>query len=153
MDPEFFEAFKVKDGLGCSPSVDKSGVGCKMLVFNNAPIPMTVDGFDRKNIAVVFTVLNTLQEGFSKVPYENVNGKTKVGLDSLPRVSSSSTLTRLLQVNSNAKPLNLKSKMSDDSELCKMKCWPFGIVEGCPKDKDERVDDWSWEIVPGMALR
>jgi hypothetical protein len=43
--------------------------------------------------------------------------------------------------------------MDQDSELYKMKCWPFGIVEGCPKDKDERVDDWSWEVVPGMAIR
>jgi hypothetical protein len=43
--------------------------------------------------------------------------------------------------------------MGQDSELYKMKCWPFGIVEGCPKDKDERVEDWSWEVVPGMAIR
>jgi hypothetical protein len=56
-------------------------------------------------------------------------------------------------VSANAKPLNVKCKMSQESDLCKMKCWPFGIVEGCPKDKDERVDDWSWEVVPGMAIR
>jgi hypothetical protein len=43
--------------------------------------------------------------------------------------------------------------MGDDSDLCKMKCWPFGIVEGCPKDKDERVEDWTWDVVPGMAIR
>jgi hypothetical protein len=43
--------------------------------------------------------------------------------------------------------------MSPELELYKATCWPFGIVEGCPKDKDERVEDWSWEVVPGMALR
>ena len=59
----------------------------------------------------------------------------------------------MLQVSTNAKPLNVKSKMVADSDLCKMKCWPFGIVEGCPKDKDERVDDSAWEVMPGMALR
>ena len=78
MDAVFAENFKIKDGLGTSGCVDKAGVGFKMLAFNNAPIPMTVDGFERKNLSVVFTVLNTVQEGFSKVPYENVNGKTKV---------------------------------------------------------------------------
>ena len=57
------------------------------------------------------------------------------------------------QVSPSAKPLNAKCKMGQDPELSKMKCWPFGIVEGCPKDKDKRVDDWSWEVVPGMALR
>jgi hypothetical protein len=67
------------------------------------------------------------------VPYENLNGKTKV--------------------SSSAKPLNARCKMGDDSELYKMKCWPFGIVEGCPKDKDERVDDWAWDVIPGMAVR
>jgi hypothetical protein len=56
-------------------------------------------------------------------------------------------------VGPTAKPLNVKSKMSEDTDLCKMKCWPFGIVEGCPKDKDERVEDSSWEVVPGMAIR
>jgi hypothetical protein len=78
MENEFVENFKVKDGLGCSASVEKAGVGLKMIAFNNAPIPMTVEGFERKNMSVVFTVINTTQEGFSKVPYENVNGKTKV---------------------------------------------------------------------------
>jgi hypothetical protein len=56
-------------------------------------------------------------------------------------------------VSANAKPLNVKSKMSQEHELYKMKCWPFGIVEGCPKDKDERVEEYSWEVVPGMAIR
>jgi hypothetical protein len=77
MENEFSENFKIKDGLGCSASVEKAGVGLKMIAFNNTPIPMTVDGFERKNLSVVFTVLNTTQEGFSRVPYENVNGKTK----------------------------------------------------------------------------
>jgi hypothetical protein len=132
MGTEFTENFRIRDGLGSSSSVDKAGVGLKLLAFNNTAIPMTAEGFERKNLSVVFTVINTVQEGFSKVPYENVNGKTKV--------------------SANAKPLNTKCKM-ENSDLFKMKCWPFGIVEGCPKDKDERVEDWSWEIVPGMALR
>jgi hypothetical protein len=133
MEGEFLDTFRVKDGLSTSAGVEKAGVGFKMLAFNNSPIPMTVEGFERKNITVVMTVINTVQEGFSKVPYENVNGKTKVSSD--------------------AKPLNTKFKMGGDVDLSKMKCWPFGIVEGCPKDKDERVDDWSWDVVPGMALR
>jgi hypothetical protein len=80
MEHDFVENFKIKDGLGCSASVEKAGVGFKMIAFNNTPIPMTVDGFERKNLSVVFTVLNTTQEGFSRVPYENVNGKTKASL-------------------------------------------------------------------------
>jgi hypothetical protein len=80
MEATFLESFKVKDGLGMSGCVDKAGVGMKMIAFNNAPIPMTVEGFERKNMSVVFTVINTVQEGFSRVPYENVNGKTKVSL-------------------------------------------------------------------------
>jgi hypothetical protein len=79
---EFAENFKIKDGMGGGNSVDKQGVGLKMIAFNNTEIPMTVDGFDRKSLSVVFTVINTVQEGFSKVPYENVNGKTKVSYNS-----------------------------------------------------------------------
>ena len=79
METEFVEKFKVKDGLGCSASVEKAGVGLKLIAFNNTPIPMTVDGLELKNLSVVFTVINTTQEGFSRVQYENVNGKTKVG--------------------------------------------------------------------------
>jgi hypothetical protein len=80
MENEFMENFRIKDGLGCSASVEKAGVGLKMIAFNNTPIPMTVDGFERKHLSVVFTVINTIQEGFSRVPYENVNGKTKASL-------------------------------------------------------------------------
>ena len=80
MENDFVENFKIKDGLGCNTNVEKAGVGFKMIAFNNAPIPMTVDGFERKNLTVVFTVINTTQEGFSKVPYENVNGKTKASV-------------------------------------------------------------------------
>ena len=69
------------------------------------------------------------------------------------RVQLFAELTIFQQVSPNAKPLNVKCRMGENSELCKMKCWPFGIVEGCPKDKDERVDDWSWDVVPGMAIR
>jgi hypothetical protein len=61
MEFEFQDNFRIKDGLGVSVGVDKAGVGMKMLAFNNAPIPMTVDGFERKNISVVMTVLNTTQ--------------------------------------------------------------------------------------------
>jgi hypothetical protein len=80
MQNDFVENFKVKDGLGSTTSVEKAGVGLKLIAFNNTPIPMTVEGFERKNLSVVFTVINTTQEGFSRVPYENVNGKTKASL-------------------------------------------------------------------------
>jgi hypothetical protein len=80
MQNDFVENFKIKDGLGSNTSVEKAGVGLKLIAFNNTPIPMTVDGFERKNLSVVFTVINTTQEGFSRVPYENVNGKTKASL-------------------------------------------------------------------------
>ena len=41
---------------------------------------MTSDGFSKKNISVVFTVVNAKDAGFSKVPYVNdpKTGKTKV---------------------------------------------------------------------------
>jgi hypothetical protein len=29
-------------------------------------------------------------------------------------------------------------------------CWPYGIVEGCPKDKDDRNEEYKWEGVFGL---
>jgi hypothetical protein len=95
MQNDFVENFKIKDGLGSTTSVEKAGVGLKLIAFNNTPIPMTVNGFERKNLSVVFTVINTTQEGFSRVPYENVNGKTKASLPCSQHlaISCSSNLT------------------------------------------------------------
>lgn len=63
--------------------MEKQGVGFKILAYNNSDIPMTSDGFLKKNISVVFTVVNGVDSGFSKVPYVNdlKTGKTKLCQD------------------------------------------------------------------------
>lgn len=95
------------------------------------------EGFaGRKQIGVNLTIVDCLSEGFSRVPYEFVNGTYK----SDPKT---------------AKPLSEKSPWAEDpqGQLSMLTCWPYGIVEGAPKEKDERREDYKWKVYPGMVLR
>jgi hypothetical protein len=38
------------------------------------------------------------------------------------------------------------------SALSMLTCWPYGILEGCPKDKDDRNEEFKWEVCTKMFL-
>jgi hypothetical protein len=115
----------------------------RVLAFCDKDIPMEYDSFedfpdiskDKKSINVNFTVLNCLTAGFTKTPYANDGTRTNV--------------------DKNAKPLAEISKYPElGEEFNRITCYPWTMVPGCPKDKDERKeeDDLTWDIVPGMVL-
>jgi hypothetical protein len=144
MAEEFLNNFRVRDGSAGSGALGKQGVGFRILAYNNSDIPMTSEGFERKNLSVVFTVVKACDPGFSKVPYVNdpKTGKTKVGNGAMG-TSALRSMPADYGVDSSVAPMTMNL----------MDCWPFGIVEGCPKDKDDRNEEYRWEVVPGMAIR
>lgn len=125
---------RIKECPAFVGSTGKQTKGPKILCFNDAEIPLTFAGFsDKKQVSVGLVVVDCLMEGYAKVPYECAsNNKYKMGPNPLP--------------------LSVKSLWGDDPSgvLSEMECWPYGIIEGCPKDKDDRNEEWKWKIVPGM---
>ena len=130
--------FKIKECpayLGCMGS---QGKGFKVLCMNDAEIPLTYLGFkDKKQASCGLIVINCLMDGFSKVPYESA----KAGAKGTKRAEA--TL-----------PLSEKVLWPGDPEgtLCMMKCWPYGIIEGFPRDKDDWNEEYKWEVHPGRVL-
>lgn len=101
-------------------------------MFNDTEIPLTTDAFNgKKQVNVGLVVVDCLSEGFSRVPYECTNGVYKS--------------------SSNAKPLTEKAPWSEDpdGQLSQLTCYPYGIVEGCPQEKDERNEEYKWNVFPG----
>jgi hypothetical protein len=122
--------FKIKECPAFISATGKQTKGPKILCFNDADIPLTVDGFkDRKQINVGLVVVDCLSDGYTRVPYECTNnGVYKVGKNPLP--------------------LSEKSQWPHDPSgaLSMLTCWPYGILEGCPKDKDDRNEEFKWEV-------
>jgi len=85
-------------------------------------------------VNVGLVVVDCLSEGFSRVPYECTNGVYKS--------------------SGNAKPLTEKSPWPEDpdNQLSQLTCYPYGIVEGCPQEKDERNEEYKWNVVPGNVM-
>jgi hypothetical protein len=122
--------FKIKECPAFIGATGKQTKGPKVLCFNDADIPLTVEGFkDRKQLNVGLVVVDCLSDGYTRVPYECTNnGVYKLGKNPLP--------------------LSEKSVWPEDKDgvLSMLTCWPYGIVEGCPKDKDDRNEDFKWEV-------
>ena len=131
--------FKIKECPAFISTTGKQTKGPKVLCFNDADIPLTVDGFkDRKQINVGLVVVDCLSDGYTRVPYECTNnGVYKLG--------------------KNPMPLSERSAWTDDASgggggaaaaagLSMLTCWPYGILEGCPKDKDDRNEEFKWEV-------
>jgi hypothetical protein len=122
--------FKIKECPAFISATGKQTKGPKILCFNDADIPLTVDGFkDRKQINVGLVVVDCMSDGYTRVPYECTNnGVYKVGKNPLP--------------------LSEKSQWPQDPSgaLSMLTCWPYGILEGCPKDKDDRNEEFKWEV-------
>ena len=127
--------FRVKDCPAFVQFTGKQTKGPKVLAWTDADIPLTKDGFgDKKQIGVNITIVDILSDGFSKVPYELVDGKYKCDAKK-------------------AKPLSEKSAWPEDPENFHMlTCFPYEIVED-PKEKEARKEDFKWNVYPGMILR
>ena len=71
----------------------------------------------------------------SRVPYISVNGVCKA--------------------EAGAKPLSERCPWPEDREgkLGMLTCYPYSIVEGRPKEKDERNEEYKWSVYPGMVIR
>jgi hypothetical protein len=115
----------------------------RVLAFCDKDIPLEFDLFedypdiskDKKSINVNFQILNCLTAGFTRTPYANDGTRTNV--------------------DKHAKPLAEMGKCSElGEEFNSITCFPWTMVQGCPKDKDERKDeaDIIWDITPGMVL-
>ena len=157
---KFISDFKIRNSPAFVQFTGKQTRGPKVLVWCDADIPLTQAGFHgKKQVGANFTVVDCLSEGFSKVPYEFANGVYK----SDPKT---------------AKPLSEKSAWPEAAgDLSMLTCWPYGIVEGSPKvhlvfpfplsdffvshmplpwhkqEKDERNEEYKWNVYPGMVLR
>ena len=109
--------------------------GGKLLCINDGEIPLDASLFgDKTQISVGLIVVDCLMEGYTKVPYECVSGdKYKVGKNPLP--------------------LSEVVSWPDDptGNLRMLRCWPYGILN-CPKDKDDRNEEYKWEVSLCLCL-
>jgi hypothetical protein len=68
--------FKIKECPAFISTTGKQTKGPKVLCFNDADIPLTVEGFkDRKQINVGLVVVDCLSDGYTRVPYECTNNR------------------------------------------------------------------------------
>lgn len=134
---KFSNELKIKSCPAFVGCTGKQGKGAKLLCINDGEIPLAHALFgDKRQVTVGFIVVDVQQEGYAKVPYEcTSNNKYKMG--------------------SNPLPLSQKSPWPEDPEgtMSELDCWPYGIIEGCPKDKDDRNEEYKFKIVPGTILR
>jgi hypothetical protein len=140
---KFCADLKVKDASMFSGAPGAEEQWPRVLAFCDKDIPMEYDSFedypdiskDKKCINVNFQILNCLTAGYTRTPYANDGTRTNV--------------------DKNAKPLSEISKYPElGEEFNKISCYPWTMVQGCPKDKDERKEeeDLIWDIKPGMVL-
>lgn len=135
--------FKVLNSSFLVANTRKETTGPGVLGYFDKSFPLTYEGFpeadgvskDGKSISVNFVVVDVLSAGYARVPYFNDGSKTVV--------------------DKAAKPLSEIVRCDDQDSSWPgssyVMCWPFTIVHGAPKDKDDRKEDAGWEIRPGMT--
>ena len=127
--------FKIKECPAFVHFAGKQSRGAKVLAFNDAEIPLTAEAFNgKKQVNVGFVLVDCLSEGFSRVPYMNTGGALKATND--------------------AKPLTEKSLWPEDpdKQLSQMTCYPYGIIEGHPQEKNQRNEEYKWNLFPGKMM-
>lgn len=143
--------FKLKECPAFIGSTGREGKGPKVWAFNDADIPLSISGFnDKKQVSVGLVVVDCSMSGYTRVPYECTSGdRYKVRCFFCFFLTTQTyRVCHTLQVGKNALPLSEKSVWPGDPEgqLHMLTCWPYGIVEGCPKDKDDRNEEYKWEV-------
>jgi hypothetical protein len=142
LNKKFINDFKVKDARCMSMSGSREGQWPTVLAYTLRDIPLTYNDpyfttdKDKKSIGVDVFVVDCIRAGYTKVPYRNQGGKTVVDKD--------------------AKPLSeLVKTTADGIEFSTVTCYPWTIVPGYPKNKDERKedDDLKWAIQPGTVFK
>ena len=140
----FSNDFRCKELPFFLASVKADTTWPRVMAYCDSDIPLTYEEFDKvskrdpnsRSITVNFVVINAISPGFTKVPYSNDGSKTIV--------------------DEKAKPLSEEHDCPEiGASMKKIKCYPWTIVDGAPKEKDDRKEDehLTWDIVPGMFLR
>lgn len=140
------DAFNLKDAALFSGTTGKDSRWPRVLVVNTEPIPLTHDKFtshknlskDGKSLLINLVMVNGSTRGFCTVPVAaSGSGKYTTG--------------------ENAKPLSVVCPCErlggEAGGFSAIQCYPWTIVEGCPQDKDDRVEEAGWVLEPGMVFK
>lgn len=171
MDPKLASDIKLCVNPCFTGTTGRETTWPRVLAMTDRDIPLSYDAFgthrdidkDKKRIMVNFTIVDGISAGFSKTPYCNKGGKTVVDKDAQP------LSVEIMSTEAGWGPSAAASSASaaagggdSDSNLAVVggagfkiiQCYPWTIVEGAPKEKDDRKQDagLAWKIEPGMVV-